>query len=392
MPDYCADYNHAEAVRSIRSWFLVTSMAYASLVLVLLSRGKPLVGVGLLTMAFLGIAIFLWRRIRFHCKGTSRITVLDSVLFVPALFFGDTQIIVSKLSSVHHIGKLQNPAGLVLKVQHGTAVVLEKRFFARQEDYFILTALLKEAGQQNLTALEYQTQLQISEQGKSLEVWILLGVIAIWVSLYVLGSAANHYLEISDQFLVLGANTRGALPAHEYYRLVTSFFLHGSILHLLLNTLVLAQLGHTLIQVVGAIRFLTVLLLTSLAATAMSSIYNAYPMSVGGSGGLYGLFAAYIYLKAKFGNYLPAVVNPAPTFWLIGILTVDLYCAVFIFSNIDVVNHVSGFAAGYCWCLLTHPGLKVLQPVKPVEVLLCMVLIALYGYGLVTMLMKVASV
>lgn len=391
MNEYSADYNHAEAVKSIRSLLSVIGVAYVAVIAVWLIRStRPVTDYIALTLGLISLFFLLWYRLRIHREGNQKIALRGDSLLVPALFFMNKVIPVNKLCSVKPTGNRGNDVGLWIGIRNRQAYILYERLFAKREDFLVLADILDSYIRRNLTAEEHEAQALIGSEAKAPEILLMLVLIIVWVAVYLLGAASFSYVQIGDAFLVAGANTKSSLSADGLYRLFSSFFLHGSILHLLLNVTVFSQFGHVLIRMIGAFRFLNILLFTSLAGTIASSIYSPYAMSIGASGGLYGLFAAYLYLKDKFNNYLPAAINAASMTWLIGVLCVDFFCALFIFSNIDVVNHVSGFAAGYCWCLLTHPGLKVLQSVKRAELLTCVTLVLLYGYGLVSMLLKVS--
>jgi rhomboid protease GluP len=76
---------------------------------------------------------------------------------------------------------------------------------------------------------------------------------------------------------------------------VTSCFLHGSILHLVLNMLVLWQVGPLLERAIGSARFFPLYLAAGIVGSASSAIWGRFfgqTVSVGASGALCGLIAA----------------------------------------------------------------------------------------------------
>ncbi len=123
----------------------------------------------------------------------------------------------------------------------------------------------------------------------------------------------------------------------QYYRLITSAFLHVSLLHLASNMLALFIIGPLLERLLGRWRFALIYLLAGLGGSA--AVYAWGQVStpeVGASGAVFGLFAAALVLVRKLG--LDAQ-------WLIGIIVLNF---VFTFSihNISKLAHIGGFVAG----------------------------------------------
>lgn len=123
----------------------------------------------------------------------------------------------------------------------------------------------------------------------------------------------------------------------QYYRLVTSAFLHVSLLHLGSNMLALFIVGPLLERMLGTWRFAALYLLGALGGSAAVYAWGQVSTAeVGASGAIFGLFAAALVLVRKLG--LDAQ-------WLIGIIVLNF---VFTFSihNISKLGHVGGFVAG----------------------------------------------
>lgn len=102
---------------------------------------------------------------------------------------------------------------------------------------------------------------------------------------------------------IFGANLpMGALrESGEYWRLLTSMFLHGdgsiggTLLHLAVNLVALFQLGSIYEMMFGRRRFLFIYFAAGLAASITSSInLDFYGSSVGASGAIAGILGAFI--------------------------------------------------------------------------------------------------
>lgn len=146
--------------------------------------------------------------------------------------------------------------------------------------------------------------------------------------------------------------------ADAYYRLITSGFLHVSLLHIAANMLALAIVGPPLERLIGRWRFAALYLLSLLggAATVYAFGNPAQPV-VGASGAVFGLFAACLVMVRRLGLDLQ---------WLIGIIVLNF---VFTFSVADVskLGHLGGFIAGGL-AALAIAGLPRLRSRLPVWV------------------------
>jgi membrane associated rhomboid family serine protease len=123
----------------------------------------------------------------------------------------------------------------------------------------------------------------------------------------------------------------------EYYRLITSAFLHVSFLHVASNMLALAIIGPPLERLLGQWRFAVVYLLGALGGSAAIYVWGQInTAAVGASGAIFGLFAASLVLVRKLG------LDPQ---WLIGIIVLN-FVLTFSIHNISKLGHIGGFVAG----------------------------------------------
>ena len=128
----------------------------------------------------------------------------------------------------------------------------------------------------------------------------------------------------------------------EYYRFVTSLFLHADLLHLLVSLTALWVLGTRVERRDGAIATVLVFLGTGIAGGAATYVF-ATPdaFAIGASGAVYGLSGMLIALARNAAERKEALVQLA-------VLTIAVALVV---PNLGHVAHAGGFAAGVAFGL-----------------------------------------
>lgn len=125
----------------------------------------------------------------------------------------------------------------------------------------------------------------------------------------------------------------------EWYRLVTSGFLHGNLFpHLFFNMLLLFFLGRLLEPAVGSIRFFAIYFTSLLVGSFGALLLTPNSLTYGASGAVFGIFGAAFVLARRRG--LDALAGQ------IGILIVLNLVFTFADPNISVGGHLGGLAGG----------------------------------------------
>jgi rhomboid protease GluP len=148
-----------------------------------------------------------------------------------------------------------------------------------------------------------------------------------------------------DSLIAWGGNVRFLTLNGQYWRLLTSFFLHAGIFHLVFNMYALLYVGAILESAVGKFKYVFAYVLAGLVASISSLIINENIVSVGASGAIFGLFGTLIVLllfkKIKISN-----VSNKSLLLSVGLFV--FYNIFYGFSNegIDNAAHVGGFICG----------------------------------------------
>ena len=142
-----------------------------------------------------------------------------------------------------------------------------------------------------------------------------------------------------------GGNIRHLTINGEAWRLFTSVFLHGGILHLLFNMLSLLYIGSLLEKIIGKNQFIFAYLFSGITASVSSLMMNENVVSVGASGAIFGLFGVLLPLiKVKELNFPNISLERLLLYNSLFIL--DSIFNGFIKSGIDNAAHIGGLFAG----------------------------------------------
>jgi membrane associated rhomboid family serine protease len=148
--------------------------------------------------------------------------------------------------------------------------------------------------------------------------------------------------------------TRGALHGpsiaigHDYWRLVTSGFLHAGFIHIAFNMYLLWVLGQMLEPVLGGVRFAAVYFTALLAGSLGALLAEPNAVTVGASGAVFGLMgAAFVELRARGVDPFQAGIG--------GLIAINLVIS-FLIPNIAWGGHVGGLAGGALAMLVIRTG------------------------------------
>jgi membrane associated rhomboid family serine protease len=123
----------------------------------------------------------------------------------------------------------------------------------------------------------------------------------------------------------------------ETYRLLTAAFLHGGVLHLLLNMYALFLFGPQLEASLGRVRFTALYVLSALGGSALSYAFSPPNQpSLGASGAVFGLLGAYLVISRRLGRDTTPVMV---------LLVINLGYG-FLVPRIDWKAHVGGLVVG----------------------------------------------
>jgi len=169
---------------------------------------------------------------------------------------------------------------------------------------------------------------------------LLIINVVVWIVLELQGST------LDGGFMYLhGAMYPSAFAEGDYYRMITSMFMHFGVEHLINNMLLLVVLGYRLEAYVGHLGFGVIYFCAGIVGNIASYVHNANAgknvVSAGASGAVFGIIGALLILVIINKGRLYDLTIKGMLF----MVALSLYFG-FTATGIDNVAHVAGFITG----------------------------------------------
>ncbi|MBW6408621.1 rhomboid family intramembrane serine protease [Clostridium weizhouense] len=171
---------------------------------------------------------------------------------------------------------------------------------------------------------------------------ITLIIMCINIILFVLTAFLSNSLFSMDVDVLIsfGAKYNKLIYEGEIWRLLTCAFLHGGLIHISCNMYMLYILGPQVEKIYGIKHYINIYLVSCLASSLLSFLLSPY-ISIGASGGIFGLLGAMLVFAIKERHKIEksSIIN------LIGIIVLNLIIG-FSIANVDNKAHIGGFLGG----------------------------------------------
>ena len=177
--------------------------------------------------------------------------------------------------------------------------------------------------------------------------------VAVWLLTIALGASPSS--PTAQWLLDHGGNQGARTLDGEPWRLFTSMFLHGGVLHLGMNLLGLIGGGRLVERLFGRLGFAAIYLVSGLAGSLASALRpDASVVSVGASGAIFGVLGAagayYVLHRERMDQHAAREAS--------GLVMCVVYNIIFGLqqSGIDMFAHLGGLAGGFCCGLALEVG------------------------------------
>lgn len=136
----------------------------------------------------------------------------------------------------------------------------------------------------------------------------------------------------------------------QYYRLISSIFIHIGLMHIFFNGYALYIFGPQIERLMGPRKYFLFFLLTGLGGNIATFFFAFETISAGASGSLFGLFGAFLYLIHRHSD----MVTPEGRKNILKLLAINLVLTIAV-PNISATAHFGGLIMGY---LLSYVFIK----------------------------------
>jgi len=143
-----------------------------------------------------------------------------------------------------------------------------------------------------------------------------------------------------------GAKYGPLIRGGEWWRLITAGFLHGGVLHILMNSWVLFDLGVQVEETYGTSRYLFIYVFTTITGFYASYLWSP-TLSIGSSAGIFGLIGAMIAMGVRERSAYGAAVRSLYMRWAMYGLLMGLLPLFAVDNAAHIGGLTGGFVVGY---------------------------------------------
>jgi len=170
--------------------------------------------------------------------------------------------------------------------------------------------------------------------------YVTLGIIfinfVVFMLMYMFGKGSTDAYTL----VKFGALYKPLVLKGEFFRLVTTAFLHIGVVHLLVNNYSLYVIGSQLESFLGKAKFIFVYLISAICGSLMSIVFSSN-VSAGASGAIFGLLGSLLYFGYNYRVFLGNVLKSQ----IIPLIILNLGLG-FMISGIDNAAHIGGLIGG----------------------------------------------
>lgn len=168
---------------------------------------------------------------------------------------------------------------------------------------------------------------------------IMIICIILFIAMYIFGNGSQN----TQTLLKFGANWDVLTKSSpkEYYRLLTSTFLHIGFIHIIVNMYSLYVIGPQVESFFGKLKYLFIYLFSGICGSMLSLAFTHNTISAGASGAIFGLLGSLLYFGYYYRAYLGNVVKSQ----IVPIILLNLAIG-FILTGIDNAAHIGGLVGG----------------------------------------------
>jgi len=163
----------------------------------------------------------------------------------------------------------------------------------------------------------------------------------------------------------------------EWWRIISSMFLHIGSLHLLMNMLAIYFLGSVVERIFGSARFMFIYFLSGIGG-GLASFALAENIAAGASGAIFGLFGALLFFGINYKRLFFQTMGQG----VLLIIAINIILG-FTVEQIDMAAHLGGLITGFVASFICHlPRKKDIKNQLIAAIVYAAIIIVLVTYGI----------
>lgn len=200
---------------------------------------------------------------------------------------------------------------------------------------------LEEVGKEIHSILQYRKKIE-NEKKEEKKSIITITLISVNILMYIITAILSGDIIDSDirALIFLGAKVNELISAGEYYRLITAMFLHGGLMHLLLNMYALNTLGPFVEKIYGSAKYIIIYFAAGIVSSLFSYRFSE-GVSIGASGAIFGLLGAALIFSLKMRDRIGKGMIKN----IISVIGINIFIGISV-PNIDNLAHLGGLIGG----------------------------------------------
>jgi rhomboid protease GluP len=371
------------ACSAIRTTFFVISIGFALLLQLLLSS-YPTGNRYFIYFAsgvYVAVGLFLLRLYLKKKASVVFISASDEILRVPRALWDPYRVQFNEIKSIEKYCNSRESVAIIIGRYEKSSIIVERRSFFEGVEFDQFVGFLCAITSKNKPAEQAEDLEAVVGRRNTANELPTVFFIATLLLVYLFVSAPG--IEEADAIAIAkGGLEKNAVGFSNVYRISSSFFLHVNPFHLGINILSLAILGRHIGILMGWIRFINILLTSAVVGALLSLRFSSFETVVGASGGVLGLFGAYIFACMKFQNEIPGSISASRRYVLI-VLVLQIIFDV-TSTGVDAFSHIGGLLSGlgYAALALRGPTLTRAANATVVEKIVAVAGLLFFGYGL----------
>ena len=150
----------------------------------------------------------------------------------------------------------------------------------------------------------------------------------------------------ADALLKFGGDLKSLTFSGEEWRLWSSTFLHGGLIHLAMNMACLLSFGPLLERMTGHIKFLSLYLISAIGSGIISMKFNGDVVSIGASGAIFGIFGSLMMYVLVMGKRFGLTYDSILAYMKEGLIFIGVNLVYSLRPGIDMSAHLGGLLVG----------------------------------------------